>query len=379
MKLKMLAVFSILVMIFLSIITCCSSGRFADSERDYTSDHFDGEKFFNKEKEIHHESAQTEKKRSSWRMFGYWTSGWIFGFSDWPVWPYFTEDSLSIKNQRNKPKPLKFAYEGEIRITPVGHSTFLIQLGKINILTDPQWSDRASPVSFKGPKRHHLPGIDLIDLPPIDVVLISHNHYDHLDIPTLEDLSKKGIKSAITPLGNAELISDAGFDSVQECDWWEKIRISDDVEITVVPAQHFSSRTLWDRNEALWCGFIISYKGEYIYYSGDTGYSKYFKEIKEKYTPIKASILPISPYRDKADTIRVGGIHMNIYEVVTAHLDLNSELSIACHSNVFQLGPLKYNEAETDLKNNLIKRNIPENKFIAPELGIPIIIKSPSE
>ncbi|MDA3884899.1 MAG: MBL fold metallo-hydrolase [Candidatus Delongbacteria bacterium] len=374
-KLKILLIITVILIITSTFLTCCSSSRFIDSEKNYKSDHFDGEKFFNQEKREHSENDQTRKKRSSWKMFGYWTSGWLFGFDDWPEWPYFTEDSLSLKIQNNNPKPVENAGSGEIIITPVGHSTFLIQLSNINILIDPQWSDRASPVSFKGPVRHHLPGINFDDLPKIDVVLVSHNHYDHLDMSTLEDLTDRGSELAVTGLGNAEMIMDTGFKIVHEFDWWEKIKISDEVDIYVVPSQHFSSRSLWDRNETLWCGFVISYNGEYIYFSGDTGYGKYFKQIKDKFSPIRAAILPISPYRNNDDTFRTGSIHMNPFEITAAHLDLDPEFSIACHYNVFQLGPLSYGQAASDLQKKLLKRDIPKDKFLFPELGVPIILK----
>ena len=374
-KLKLPIKIVVILIITAVLLACCSFKSAKTPGKNYKSDHFDGEKFFNPERKKLRENNNPEKKRRSWRIFSYWTKGWIFGFDDWPEWPYFTDDQSSIEAQNKKPKPVKHVNNGEIRITPVGHSTFLIQLANINILTDPVWSERASPVSFHGPKRHHLPGIDFDDLPSIDAVLVSHNHYEHLDIPTLEKLSEKGCSLAVTTLGNAALIMGAGFKTVHELDWWNNVRISDKINITVVPAQHFSSRSLWGRNKALWCGFVISYDGGHIYFSGDTGYSKYIKDIRDTFFPIRVSILPISPYRNKSMTLRQGSLHMNPHEAVAAHLNLNSELSIACHYNVFQLGPLEYGEASTALQNELIKRDIDKERFILPELWIPIVIK----
>ena len=145
-----------------------------------------------------------------------------------------------VKDFPPGPRPVARVPKGVISVTPVGHATFLIQMDGLNILTDPIWSDRCSPVSWVGPKRHRQPGIRFEDLPPIDVVLVSHNHYDHLDLPTLERLAEKGTPRSIVPLGNLDLVQGAGIPTVDELDWWQSVRVSPDVTITLVPAQHFS-------------------------------------------------------------------------------------------------------------------------------------------
>ncbi len=124
-------------------------------------------------------------------------------------------------------------------MTAIGHGTFLIQMDGLNILTDPIWSDRCSPVSWAGPKRYRAPGVRFEELPPIDAVLVSHNHYDHLDVPTLKRLAQKGAPCAITPLGNRDLIIETGIPEVDELDWWQSVRLSEGVTVTMVPAQHF--------------------------------------------------------------------------------------------------------------------------------------------
>ncbi len=164
------------------------------------------------------------------------------------------------------PPPVARAPEGSLYVTPVGHATFLIQMDGVNILTDPMWSERCSPVSWVGPKRYSEPGIRFEDLPPIDVVLVSHNHYDHFDLPTLEGLAKKGMPRAIVPLGNLDLMRSTGIATVDELDWWQSVRLSSNVTITLVPAQHFSARTLWDRDRTLWGGFVISGPSGNVYY-----------------------------------------------------------------------------------------------------------------
>ena len=197
-----------------------------------------------------------------------WIWRWILG-NDWPKWPQITDGTPGEPPAARVPK-------GSLFVTPVGHATFLIQLDGLNILTDPIWSDRCSPVSWAGPKRYRDPGIRFEDLPPIDAVLVSHNHYDHLDLPTLKRLAKKGVQRSITTLGNRDLIRGTGIPAVDELDWWQSVRLSEEVTVTLVPAQHFSSRTPWDRNKTLWGGFVISGPSGNVFYSGDTGYGPAF-------------------------------------------------------------------------------------------------------
>ncbi len=207
------------------------------------SAHFDGNLFFNPGFPPGPASPHGQEPR---RGSSGWIWRWLFG-TDWPEWP-------EIKDFSPGPPPVPRVPKGALRITPVGHSTFLVQMDELNILIDPIWSNRCSPVSWAGPKRRTPPGIRFEDLPPIDLILVSHNHYDHLDLPTLKRLAKKGTPSSIVTLGNLELVRDAGIPNVDALDWWQSVRLSPDVTVTLVPAQHFSSRTLWDRNKTLWGG-----------------------------------------------------------------------------------------------------------------------------
>jgi len=196
------------------------------------SDHFNGTTYFNPG--VPPTPAAPGRSRSSW----IWR--WIFG-NEWPAWPEITDTSPN-------PPPAARVPKGSLAVTPVGHATFLIQMDGLNILTDPIWSDRCSPVSWAGPRRHREPGLGFADLPPIDALLISHNHYDHLDFPTRRRLAKTDVPRAVVPLGNLTLVRDAGIRRVDELDWWQSVRLSGEVTVTLVPAQHFSSRTLWERN-----------------------------------------------------------------------------------------------------------------------------------
>ncbi|HEY3277089.1 MAG TPA: MBL fold metallo-hydrolase [Syntrophorhabdaceae bacterium] len=273
---------------------------------------------------------------------------------------------------------------GTLRITVVGHSTFLIQMDGLNILTDPIWSERCSPVSWAGPKRRQKPGLKFEDLPPLDVVLVSHSHYDHLDLPTLRRLSERGASKAVVPLGNLDLVRSAGISRVDELDWWQSVRLGPGVMITMVPAQHFSSRTLWDRNRTLWGGFVISGPSGSVYYAGDTGYGPHFQEIGRRFGPIRAALLPIAPFRPPQPKGDPGpaymSVHMGPEEAVRAHVDLGARVSIAAHFRVFQLGWDGFDDAVTSLSKFRTASRLKPDEFlaIAPgqsrDLSVPVEI-----
>jgi len=285
---------------------------------------------------------------------------WIFG-AEWPDWP-------KADNEPPGPPPARRVAAGSLRVIPVGHSTFLIQMDGVNILTDPIWSERASPVSWVGPKRYKKPGIRFEDLPPIDAVLISHNHYDHLDLPTLERLAKRGTPRAVVPLGDKDLVLGTGIPSVDEMDWWESVSVSPDITVTLVPARHFSARNLWDRNKTLWGGFVVSGPSGNVYYAGDTGYGPHFKEIARRFSPIRMALLPISPFRPEQESglSAIGSmVHTGPEEAVQAHIDLGAEVSIAAHYQVFQLGPDRYFDAVKGLASALEKHDLQPDAFFA--------------
>ncbi len=242
-----------------------------------------------------------------------------------------------------------------------------------NILTDPIWSERCSPVSWAGPKRYTGPGIRFEDLPPIDVVLVSHNHYDHLDLPTLKRLAEKGVPRAIVPLGNLDLIRGTVIPHVDELDWWQSVRLSPDVTVTLVPAQHFSSRTLWDRNKTLWGGFVVSGPSGNLFHAGDTGYGPHFQEIARRFPAIRAALLPIAPFRPRQANEpiheRYSIVHMGPAEAIQAHLDLGAQLSIAAHFQVFQLGADGFGDAVNELATTLQEHDLRPETFITPIHG----------
>ncbi len=325
------------------------------------SDHFDGRLYFNPGLPQPPLSPGQEQTRSR----PGWIWRWIFG-AEWPEWPKVKEVTPGIPPATRVPK-------GMLSITSVGHATFLIQMDGLNILTDPIWSERCSPVSWAGPKRYTGAGIRFEELPPIDCVLVSHNHYDHLDLPTLKRLAEKGAPHAIVPLGNLDLIEETGIPHTDELDWWESVRLSPDVTVTLVPAQHFSSRTLWDRNKTLWGGFVVSGPSGNVYYAGDTGYGPHFREIARRFPSIRVALLPIAPFRPRQSkdtlTINYSIVHMGPAEAVRAHLDLGAQLAIAAHFQVFQLGADGFDDAVSELAATLKQRDLNPESFIVPNHG----------
>lgn len=183
-----------------------------------------------------------------------------------------------------------------LSVTWIGHSSFLIQFAGMNILTDPIWSDRASPVGFAGPKRLVPPGIALDALPRIDVTVLSHDHYDHLDDATVRRLIAQFPRMPwITPLGVGDFLRKRGASSVKELDWWSEDVVGS-ATFGCTPAQHFSGRFPWNRNATLWCGWTIRIGSTRVFFAGDTGLHPEFAAIAERFGPFDMSILPIGAY-----------------------------------------------------------------------------------
>src|ERR1700737_4706347 len=220
-----------------------------------------------------------------------------------------------------------------LRVTLVNPSTVLIQQGATNILTDPIWSERASPVSWLGPKRRRKPGVRMEDLPPIHAVLISHNHFDHLDLPTLRQLAARGSSVFAVPARGARLLPSQRIESVHELDWGESLAISGFI-IHSVPALHFSARSILDRNKTLWCGYIIEYPESLVYFAGDTGFGSHFAQIREKFGSPQVALLPIGAYEPRWF---MSPVHMAPEEAVRAHEILGAKTSIAIHHRPFHL------------------------------------------
>ncbi|HUO84985.1 MAG TPA: MBL fold metallo-hydrolase [Thermoanaerobaculia bacterium] len=221
-----------------------------------------------------------------------------------------------------------------LRVTFINHATLLVQMDGLNILTDPIWSERCSPVSWAGPRRHRPPGIHFRDLPPIDVVLLSHNHYDHLDLPTLKRLAAEHAPRIYVPLGNRRLLNDQGIEGVIEMGWWEEEALPP-LRITAVPVQHFSARGVTDRNASLWSGWYLRSPAGGVFFAGDTGWGPHFEQVRERLGAPRVALLPIGAFRPRWFMAQV---HISPDEMLRAHRTLGARISIPMHYGTFHLG-----------------------------------------
>ncbi len=220
-------------------------------------------------------------------------------------------------------------------VTWIGHATVLLRLGGMNILVDPVFSERASPVSFAGPKRIPPLPIDVPDLPPIDVVLITHNHYDHLDEPSVLRLASmpQGSPRFLVPLGLKAWFTSIGIGRVEEMDWWQVVR-EGSATITFVPVQHWSRRTLIDRDRTLWGGWAIESDGLRVIHLGDTGYSRDFRDIGERLGPFDVAFIPIGAY---APRWFMEAKHLDVADAIQVRADLRARQAIGIHWGTFPM------------------------------------------
>lgn len=226
------------------------------------------------------------------------------------------------------------AAPSRLGVTWVGHSSLLLQIGGLNILTDPVWSERASPLQFAGPRRWVLPGVPFVSLPPVDAVLLSHNHYDHLDDATVRRLVARVPDAAwLVPLGLADFVRRRGVRRVTELDWWQEARMGE-VTVACAPAQHFSSRTLRDRNRTLWCSWAVLAPSRRLYFGGDSGYHPDFATIGGRYGPFDVALLPIGAYEPRWF---MQTMHMNPEEAVRAAGDVSASVMVPTHWGTFKL------------------------------------------
>ena len=256
-----------------------------------------------------------------------------------------------------------------LRVSFVGHASFLLQTGGLNILLDPVWSERASPVSFAGPRRVNAPGIAFDDLPPIDVALVSHGHYDHLDAATLSALTSPHRTRVITPLGNDTAMLDANSSiAVETHDWGSEIQLSPTVKVTLAPMRHWTARGLTDRNKALWASFVIETPAGRIYHVGDSGYGDgfYFHAAREQFGPFKLAILPIGAY---APRWFMSENHMDPTEAVKAFQDTGAEFALAHHFGTFRMADDAFDEPPQLLASALKTAAIPAERFRALKPG----------
>ncbi len=309
------------------------------------SEHFDGKRFFN--------PGQPSTDRSL---------GDIWRWKSAPLavpWPKQVDVAPAVPIPRSD----------RLRITMVGHATLLIQVSGLNILTDPVWSDRASPLSFAGPKRVTLPGIAFDDLPAIDLVLLSHNHYDHMDIATLRRLHATYRPRIITPIGNDVIVRASIPDAqVDTGDWSDRIRIGETAIITLTRANHWSSRRITDRRVALWSGFLIETQHAKIWFAGDTGYGdgSIFRDLRTKYGAPDVALIPIGAYEPRWF---MAAQHVNPKEAVQIFQDIGARRALGIHWGTFRLTDEARDAPREELLDALNHAEIDAARFAAAEPG----------
>jgi len=269
------------------------------------------------------------------------------------------------------PKPVERVDDGSIRVTVVGHATVLVQVGGLNLLTDPVLSSRIGPYSWLGVKRVRPPALGFGDLPRIDVVLLSHDHYDHLDRPTLAALERRDAPLVVTGRKAGRKVP---CRRIVELDWWESRGIGNDMVATYVPAEHFSGRGLFDRNASLWGGFVIETAAGPIYFAGDTGDGPHFAAIRNRFGPMSLSLLPIGAY---APRWFMAPVHIDPAEAVAASRTLESRTSLAIHFGTFPLADDGIDAAPLALADAVAAeaaRGGPID-FRLPVFGRPIVVR----
>jgi len=255
-------------------------------------------------------------------------------FADVLKWKFTTRPQPSPKFVPIQPSiPPTSVDSQSLLLTLVNHATVLLQQAGLHVLTDPIWSVRCGPLPFLGPRRHRAPGIEFDRLPRIDAVLISHNHYDHLDLPTLHRLEARGGMQFIAPLGVGRFLEANGIGPARELDWGDSVALPG-AAVHAVPALHFSARGLLDRNRTLWCGYVIESAVGNVYFAADTAFGAHFGWIRDRFGPPRLALLPIGAYEPRWF---MASVHMNPEDAAEAHRALGAATSIAIHHGTFQL------------------------------------------
>ena len=315
-----------------------------------TSAHYNGKTFFTP-------WVQTDKGFSD---FLKWQ--WTRNPEKWPEW---IDDNVQPEMREMKDTEVA-------SVTFVNHASFYVRTKNYAYITDPIFSERASPVSFAGPRRVRAPGLALEQIPRLDIVLISHSHYDHLDKNSVKMLVKKFDPLFLVPLGNKKLLESFGVEKVIEMDWWEVYDKVPELKITLVPAQHWSARGLFDRNETLWGGFVTEdTQGFKVYFAGDTGYGPHFQEIQKRWQSFHLALLPIGAYEPRWFMKEQ---HMNPEDAVLAHKDLRADLSLGSHFGTFPLTDEGVDRPKEELQATLQKSGVAGESFQALQNGKTLFI-----
>jgi L-ascorbate metabolism protein UlaG (beta-lactamase superfamily) len=313
------------------------------------TDHFDGTQFY-MEGASH---SMSDMVKWMWQM----------ETVAWPEWI----------NDPEQPPPVDRVEHGELIVTYINHATTLIQIDGMNILTDPIWSLRAGPFPLIGPKRIRNPGVSLEKLPEIDLILISHDHWDHLDIKSIQQIYQRDTPFILTGLGTDAILKANQINKVKGLDWWQRYKsATNDISVTFVPAIHSSGRWPFRHNRTLWGGFVIQSPSGSVYFAGDTGYGDFIQKIAERFDQIRLAILPIGSYEKRWF---MKNQHMNPEDATNAHLALNANQSIGMHYATFSEHPEQaVNAHEIDLEIALRKYLIQPSKFKILKFGQGLVV-----
>lgn len=344
-KLRFIALAIVLVTLMAAGINGCVS---APVYQGPPSDHFDGSVFRN--------SVPSEKGVWDILRLGFYS---LWQREAWPAWIEEPQQQIPVE---------RFSGQG-ISVTFINHSTLLLQVDGVNILTDPVFSERVSPFRFAGPKRVRLSGVALKDLPPIDVILISHNHYDHLDTESLQKIVARQPSDQqpliLAGLGNSGLFELLGLPGFVDMDWQGALDYKG-IQIIFTEARHRSGRGITDQMKTLWGSFLIRTKQGDIYFAGDTGYGPHFDDLRRQYGDVELALLPIGAYRP---LWFMQAVHLTPAQAVEAHLAIGSQQSIGMHFGTFQLTHEGIDEPEAELAEALAAQGVPSDRFITLGFG----------
>jgi L-ascorbate metabolism protein UlaG (beta-lactamase superfamily) len=362
---KPIAYYSVAATGLLALATlpaCQTTGGDPVYYRGAVTDHFDGEHFFNPDGEQGTGGSQRDGKKRFVSI--------AVGKDGHHTWPAHVPVKQSVPPAR--------VQADAMRVTWVGHATTLVQTQGLNILFDPVWAERDSPVQVAGPKRVRQPGVALRDLPKIDLILLSHNHYDHMDVAALKWIDKRDRPRIVVPLGNETILKDHGLHAEPQ-DWSGRVAVRPGIDLILTRAHHWSARWTNDHDRALWSGFVLTLPGGNLYYAGDTGAGDMkWAAAARAYGPIRFAILPIGPYHvDAPDS----GNHIGPEQAVTAFQQSEAAFALGVHWGTFELSDEPIDGPPTLLQQYLGAEHIAPERFRTLEAGgfwdVPLVPDDP--